>query len=326
MARRMMILLAAGLLAFSTLGCGCNLTGLLSRFGIERVRGSGNVVEQDHDVSDFTGVDLATMGLLTIEMGDDEALRIEAEDNFLPYFEIEVREGTLVIGQRDGVVFQPTEPIRFHLTVKELDALGISGAGNIEAPELTATQWEGRLLAHPVVGVLALAVDERAIEVSLAEQDYKPRFGMEVAYGARGGEDMDGNDRPDFLSVGLTFDLPLFAGNRQDRRVSAARHMRNAAADQRLDRLRELKQQLADTQRRRDQLLARLALFESSIVPASGQAAQAALAGYGARSNDFAEVMRAFIAELDARIELQGLRAGIAGTAVELRYLAGLEG
>ncbi len=196
---------------------------------------------------------------------------------------------------------------------------------DIEAPRLTEPQWEERLRKHAAVALLALAVDEQSIEVTLAEQDYRPRFGMEVAYGARGGEDFQGKSRPDFLSVGLTFDLPLFTGARQDRRVSAARHLQGAAKDQRLDRLAQLKRELADAQRQLELLSTRLVLFEAEIVPTSEQAAQAALAGYRVRSNDFAEVMRAYIAELDARIELEGMRAGIARAAVDLRYLAGLE-
>jgi len=196
---------------------------------------------------------------------------------------------------------------------------------DIEPPRLTEPEWEVRLREHPAVALLALAVDAQSIEVTLAEQDYRPRFGMEVAYGARGGEDLQGKSRPDFLSVGLTFDLPLFTGARQDRRVSAARHLQGAAKDQRLDRLAQLKRELADAQLQLELLSTRLALFEAEIVPASEQAAQAAFAGYRVRSNDFSEVMRAYIAELDARIDLEGMRAGIARAAVDLRYLAGLE-
>lgn len=139
------------------------------------------------------------------------------------------------------------------------------------------------------------------------------------------GKTSQGDSRPDFLSVGLTFDLPLFTRNRQDRRVSAARYLQSAAKDQRLDRLLQLRSELADALRQRDWLSTRDHLFEKQIVPASEQAARAALSGYRVRSNDFAEVMRAYIAELDARIELEGLRAGIARAAVDLRYLAGME-
>ncbi len=196
---------------------------------------------------------------------------------------------------------------------------------DIEPPRLTEQEWQARLREHPAVALLALAVDEQSIEVTLAEQDYKPRIGMEVAYGARDGKDIQGNRRPDFLSVGLTFDLPLFSGARQDRRVNAARHLQGAAKDQRLDRLAQLKRELADAHLRRDRLLMRLELFEARILPSSEQAAQAALAGYRVRSNDFTEVMRAYIAELDARIELESLRAGIARAVVDLRYLAGRE-
>jgi len=195
----------------------------------------------------------------------------------------------------------------------------------LAAPSYSEAEWETLLRTHPTVAVLDLAVDERGIDVALAEQDYKPRFGVEVAYGARGGEDASGHSRPDFLSVGMTFDLPIFTGNRQDRRVSAARHLQSAAASQRLDQVRQLKQSLDDALRRRGELQTRLVLYEGSIVPASDQAARAALAGYRADANDFSEVMRSYIGALDARIELETLSSSLAQNSVELDYLAAQE-
>ena len=207
-----------------------------------------------------------------------------------------------------------------------LSALPLPAApATIPAPRHSPAEWEALMQDHPSVAVLELAVDERELEVELARQAYRPRFALEVAYGARGGEDMDGRQRPDFLSVGMTFDLPLFAANRQDQRLSAARYMQSAASSRRLDRIRQLQGELAEALRRRQELDARLDLYRAEILPASEQAARAALAGYRADANDFAEVMRAHIAALDARIELETLRSDLLANAVELGYLAGEE-
>ena len=75
------------ILALSILAC--QVGGLMG------VRGSGNVAEEDRAVSGFTGVALAGIGELTIEVGERESLRIEAEDNLMPYLEAEVRNGML---------------------------------------------------------------------------------------------------------------------------------------------------------------------------------------------------------------------------------------
>jgi hypothetical protein len=72
------------------------------------VRGSGRIIEEDRSVGGVTGVNLATIGDLTIEVGNRESLRIEAEDNLLEYFETEVRGGTLRIRVREGVNLRTT--------------------------------------------------------------------------------------------------------------------------------------------------------------------------------------------------------------------------
>ncbi|NIO70352.1 MAG: hypothetical protein GTN71_15330 [Anaerolineae bacterium] len=106
------------------------------------VRGSGSVVEEDRAVSGFTGVALLEgIGELTIKGGERESLRIEAEDNLMPYLETEVRNGVLEIDVQDGVNLNPTRPVRFYLTVKELDTIVLSGSGDIEAPDLEAKRF-----------------------------------------------------------------------------------------------------------------------------------------------------------------------------------------
>ena len=107
----------------------------------ERVTGSGNVVEENREVSDISGVHLATIGDMRIELGDKESLLIEAEDNLLEHFETEVRNGKLIIGTRDNVSLNPTKPVNYYLTVSGLETIEISSTGNITAPDLQAEQF-----------------------------------------------------------------------------------------------------------------------------------------------------------------------------------------
>ena len=117
------LLLAALLVA----GAGC--------VGVKTVTGSGKAVTETREVSDFRKVELGTLGTLYIETGEREALRVEADDNLLPYLETEVRGDTLKITSRDMVAFLPKEPIYYHLTVRALDEIVLSGLGGIEVRE-----------------------------------------------------------------------------------------------------------------------------------------------------------------------------------------------
>ncbi len=58
--------------------------------------------------------------------------------------------------------------------------------------------------------------------VELAEQRYKPEFGIDLTYGGRGGNNPDGSSRSDLFSIMVMMDLPLFHKNRQDRYKAAA--------------------------------------------------------------------------------------------------------
>ncbi len=130
MKQRTLVALLALVIMLSAQGC----------VGVRTIRGSGRVVEEERPVSGFTSVELATLGNLYIEMGDEEKLRIEAEDNIIRYLEVEVRDGRLKIDSRDGVNLLPKNPVYFYLTVRELDTVELSGVGHIEVPDLTVGQ------------------------------------------------------------------------------------------------------------------------------------------------------------------------------------------
>jgi hypothetical protein len=163
MQKRGLIMLAVSAVLASSLACVCPL----SVPGLGRgVRGSGDVVEETREVSGFTGVTLATIGNLYIEQGDEEGLRIEAEDNLLPYFEIEVDGGMLEIGTKPGVDLRPTVPINFYLTARGLDAILLAGSGEIEAPGLEAGDIEATVSGSGEVNMPGLAADKLTVVIA----------------------------------------------------------------------------------------------------------------------------------------------------------------
>jgi hypothetical protein len=133
---------------------------------LHMVRGSGRVVEEKRQVSGFTGVNLAGIGTLYIELGAGEELRIEAEDNLMRYFETEVRNGMLRIKHQDRVNLRPQKPVSFYLTVKELDTIGVSGSGEIEAPGLSAKRLSVSVSGSGDVEMGDLAADALEAKIS----------------------------------------------------------------------------------------------------------------------------------------------------------------
>lgn len=111
-----------------------------SQAGWQPVQGSGRVIERVYAVEGFHGVKLANLANLHIEMGDEEGLRVEGEDNIVETFVVTVRDGILEIGSKPGIAARPTRPITFYLTANTLDAIAISGSGDVDAPDLTADE------------------------------------------------------------------------------------------------------------------------------------------------------------------------------------------
>jgi uncharacterized protein with GYD domain len=138
MKQRIRFIAVASLVALSMLAC---QVVSIAPAGGTTVRGSGNVVEETRAMSGLTSVELATIGTLHIQVGDSESLRVEAEDNLMPYLETEVRGGRLSIENREGVNLQSTRPIHYYLTVTALDTIAISSSGDVEAPDLQADRF-----------------------------------------------------------------------------------------------------------------------------------------------------------------------------------------
>jgi hypothetical protein len=144
---RRLVLSNITLLAIFFLLAGCD--------SLRTVRGTGDMANEVREVSDFSAVHLAGVGTLIVDFGEKEDLRIEAEDNLLPYLESEVEGDTLILGAREGVNVLPTQAIFYYLTVSDLEEIGVSGLGNVDTPRL-----EGRDVTINVSGGGDIDVEE----------------------------------------------------------------------------------------------------------------------------------------------------------------------
>lgn len=134
--------------------------------GLRVVSGSGDLMTEERPVSGFTGVDLSGVGHLTIRLGDEERLVVEAEENLLPYIETEMRGDTLVLGTEDGVTLRPTQSIEFDLTVTELDTIEVSGSGEVDGPDLKAVRFTVDISGSGEIDLDGLEADTLVVEIS----------------------------------------------------------------------------------------------------------------------------------------------------------------
>jgi len=108
------------------------VSGTSCKWTIGVIKGSGDIISEERDVSGFNEIHFSGMGDLIIEQGDIEALTIEADDNIIDLIETEVSGEQLEIGLRRGINIVPTTRIKMYLTVKDLDRISLSGLGDID--------------------------------------------------------------------------------------------------------------------------------------------------------------------------------------------------
>lgn len=156
--------------------------------------------------------------------------------------------------------------------------------------------------------------------VDLAKQAYKPGWALNASYGYRD-DAPNGLDRPDFFSLGVSFDLPVFTKNRQDRSVSAARSRQQAMSMDYQLLERKLLSRGYKTLSELTRLDERSNLYEQTLLKQMREQAEASLSAYTNDDGDFADVMRAYIAELNSKIEWLEISVNYRKAAATMNYL-----
>jgi len=194
-------------------------------------------------------------------------------------------------------------------------------------PELPAlpvkAELETDLLQHPVLQAETARVNAMQQGIRIAKEQYKPGWSAGVEYRKRFGENPDGGDRSDMMAAMLSMDLPLFTGNRQDRRLAASIAGTEAAELRRDDKLNELQRKLATDYADWRRLGERAALYEAKLLREATANADASLHAYQSGVTEFTTLMRARITELDVRLDELRIRVDRARAQANLLYLAG---
>ena len=180
-----------------------------------------------------------------------------------------------------------------------------------------------RLEGHPRLEALERLQEAAERDIDLAAERYKPSFGLDLAYGFRQGRGMGGADRPDMLTAMLTFDVPLFTGNRQDREAGAARAEARAAQARRTDLLRQMESRLRPAHARALRLGDLVQLYGSEIQRLADVSVDAALAAYRSSDGSLADVVRTERRVLELRDRAARIHLEHALALAEIAYLTG---
>jgi hypothetical protein len=126
------------------------------------IQGSGIPATESRDVPGVSRVTLRGVGHLIVEPGAAPALTVSADDNILPLVTAEVYGDELVLGTSSDQTFASVNPIVFHVTVTDLEALAVLGAAGAEVRDLDAERFTIRIDGAAAV-TTAGRVDEQEI-------------------------------------------------------------------------------------------------------------------------------------------------------------------
>jgi putative autotransporter adhesin-like protein len=132
------------------------------------LRGSGTLISETRNVSDFDRVEIHDGGNLYLVQGDSEALEIEAEDNIMPYLTSRVVNNTLILEFDDSArrSFMTTRPINYYLTMKDIRGIAISGGGDIEAREISTSDLDTNISGGGNLDIDNLEADRLEAHIS----------------------------------------------------------------------------------------------------------------------------------------------------------------
>ena len=201
-------------------------------------------------------------------------------------------------------------------------ALGAALPDWRDLPDLEELQ--AALAGHPQLRAGEAAILSWDAGVALADEQSRPDWALDLGYAYRNGRQPTGESRSDFISVNLSVELPFLQSRALDAQLRSAVRERDAAQARQVSLERSLRSRLAREYAQWTSLGERLELYSARVLPQSQAYVQAALLAYQSDDGDFADVMRARIDELNARLDYLHLQVQRHQAFAVLAELGGL--
>ncbi len=128
------------------------------------VEGSGTPATETRAIGAVTEVVLSGSGDVTIVRGDDATVRVTADDNILPLLATETKGGKLNIHARGSI--KPKTKIAYTVTVPDLKAVTVSGAGNVTAEKLVGESLKVKLSGSGTATLRDVTYQTLALDLS----------------------------------------------------------------------------------------------------------------------------------------------------------------
>lgn len=129
-----------------------------------KIEGSGNVVTKDVAIQPFDQLEASGVFNVVLTQGNKESLKIEAEDNLQPLFEIKNEGSKLMVVMKKDSHFNSKKKMTAYVVFKNLKSMDLKMVGNVSS--------EGNLnfgdlsLANKSVGSVDLALNAQKLDIN----------------------------------------------------------------------------------------------------------------------------------------------------------------
>ena len=149
---------------------------------------------------------------------------------------------------------------------------------------------------HPSIKNIEQKIKATSKSIKLARENYKPQFSVNTSYAKRE-DDLMGRNRADLFSVGLTFDLPIFVKNKQDKELQVAMLKTKSVETEKILQYKKLFSLYETTKADLIRLKERQSLYLTKLLPQMNEQSEASLTAYTNDDGDFPEVVRSRISQ-----------------------------
>lgn len=190
-------------------------------------------------------------------------------------------------------------------------------AGDPLMAEVDRTSLIAGIPMLPRLKALDAAIGGAEADTGLARADKRPDWRVSASYGRR--DPAYG----DMVSVGVSIDLPLFSGKRQDPKIAASlsgetqAHLLRTAAE------REIRASLDGDLADHEMHMQRLENARKVLVPLAKRRAELDMASYAAGKLDLGSALLSSLALAEAEVDALSREADVARDAVRINYTYG---
>lgn len=132
----------------------------------KKIKGNGNISTETRKTQEYNSVSLGGSFDVVLVQGKEGNLKIEGEENLLPYIITEVKNDGLKIYVKKGINIKTTRKLLVRVPIQDIQKISLGGSGNIKSE--TLLKAEELILSIGGSGNIDVDIDATTIKSSVA--------------------------------------------------------------------------------------------------------------------------------------------------------------